>query len=179
MWRSHKADSTPHMDVLLHKNSASGINKKQTRDYTCKSYKDLSEKIYIISKLHIISQNVYHPSGLFPRQINKSAFILPCVFSATLYVNQYTTFKEKCSIWYIPTTLFSMLSSAQSIAFDGILKNIIKLMQSVLIQTLMVVCCLGWGEERRKTEDMQGAGIQTGSRLKCKLTRKTPLRERT
>ena len=89
---------------------------------------------------------MYRPSGLFPHQINKLAFILPCVFSATLYVNQYTPFKEECSIWDIPTTLFSMLSSAQSIAFGDILKNLIKLLQKFLIQTLILVCCLGWGE---------------------------------
>ena len=82
-WLSHTIVSKPHTDVLLHTNSASGINKNQISNFTCKIYKGLSEKEYVNPKLHIVSQKVYHPSGLFPHQINKPVFVLPCIFSAT------------------------------------------------------------------------------------------------
>ena len=85
-WLSHKQNSKPRTDVLLYTYSVSGINMKQIREFTCKRYKDLLEDEYMIPKVHNISKNVYHPSRLFPHQMNKLAFVLLYVLSSTWYL---------------------------------------------------------------------------------------------
>ena len=104
-WIGFKPRDTPHTDILLHINSAAGVSRLHTKKYAMKGFKPLTAAQNLVPQVIKLKDKGYHPSGLFPTTAIKPKFVLPCVFSATGFVQRCATLTEKCSMWDISTTI--------------------------------------------------------------------------
>ena len=68
-----------------------------------------------------ITNNVYHPSGLYPHNTVKPKILLPYMFSLTCFVKRSTTLEEQCSMWNVSHRVIKMLSKRNLIEFWNIL----------------------------------------------------------
>ena len=75
VWANFQGPHQPHTDILLHVNSATGINKTHTIKFSCRGYTPFTTEEYTIPAAKNIAANVYHPSGLYPHKEEKPKFI--------------------------------------------------------------------------------------------------------